>query len=147
MDMRQFRFIYFWEYIHRLWARLMGFVFAIPFVYFLIRRALSGRLIRRLGVVILLAALAAVFGWIMVASGLQDRPWVNAYKLTVHLSLGVSLFLFLFYTWLEERGYRRLVVHAGWRRTMGWLILLTIVQLVLGGTVSGMKAALAYPTW
>ncbi len=90
-----FKFIYFWEYLHRLWARSMGFVFAIPFFIFLARGMLSKRLIKDLGIVIFLAAVVASVGWIMVASGLINRPWVNGYKLTLHLSLAFLLFGYL----------------------------------------------------
>lgn len=147
MSLSHFKFIFFWEYIHRLWARIMGFVFAIPFVYFLIRRSLSTLLLKRLIIVILLASLAAIFGWVMVASGLIERPWVNAYKLTIHLGLGISLFVYLFFTWLSYRSYKRYVLEGNWRKNTGLLIGLVIVQLALGGFVSGMKAALNYPTW
>jgi cytochrome c oxidase assembly protein subunit 15 len=147
MELSRFKFIYFWEYIHRLWARSMGFVFLFPFLFFFYKKWLSQQTIRRLMVVIFLAALAAVFGWIMVASGLINRPWVNAYKLTIHLGLGISLFIYLAYTWIKERGYVKIPVSRGWKKTIGWLIVLVIIQVCFGGFVSGMKSALNYPTW
>jgi cytochrome c oxidase assembly protein subunit 15 len=147
MSMGDFKFIFFWEYIHRLWARVMGFVFLIPFVWFLFRGSLSKQLIRRLLVVVALAGLAAIFGWIMVASGLISRPWVSAYKLTIHLSLGIALFVFLFYTWVRERGYTKVQVPKSMSRLLALLFWLVILQILLGGLVSGMKAALNYPTW
>ena len=98
-------------------------------------------------VVIGLASLAAIFGWIMVASGLVNRPLVSAYKLTIHLSLGIALFVYLFYTWMKERGYSLLTAREGTRRFLSLIFWLTVLQIVFGGLVSGMKAALAYPTW
>jgi cytochrome c oxidase assembly protein subunit 15 len=147
MSLQQFKFIFFWEYFHRLWARSMGFVFLLPFVFFVFRRSLSAYTLRRLGVVVLLAATAALFGWIMVASGLIQRPWVNAYKLTVHLGLGISLFVFLFYTWLREKGYGPIMVANHWKKYIHILIVLVVLQICLGGMVSGMKSSLLYPTW
>lgn len=147
MSLSRFKFIYFWEYIHRLWARAMGFVFAIPFFIFLIRGSISRLLLRRLLIVILLAGLAAIFGWIMVASGLVNRPWVNAYKLTIHLGLGIAVFVYLFFTWLSYTGYKKLGIDRQWRIYLRVLILLAVVQIGIGGLVSGMKAALNYPTW
>ena len=147
MTMAEFKFIFFWEYLHRLWARLMGFVFAIPFLFFLARKSLTKTLLKRLGVVVLLAGLAAIFGWIMVASGLTDRPWVNAYKLAIHLGLGVSLFIYLFFTWLSHRGYNRYHGDVRWKRPVIWMLVLVSTQFILGGLMSGMKAALNYPTW
>ena len=147
MELSRFKIIYFWEYFHRLWARTMGFVFVIPFVIFLLRGSLRKVTVRRLMVVVGLAALAAVFGWIMVASGLIHRPWVNAYKLTIHLSLGIALFIFLFYTWLKEKGIKPLSVKGNWHKALNSFIILTIAQISFGGFVSGMKAAMNYPTW
>lgn len=147
MEMGQFKFIFFWEYVHRLWARTMGFVFLIPFVYFLYKKQLSAPTLRRLGIVVALAALAAIFGWIMVASGLINRPWVNAYKLTIHLGLGISLFSYLFYTWMAERGIQKIQVSRGWKKAIHFLIGMAIVQICFGGFVSGMKSSLNYPTW
>jgi len=86
MSMSEFKFIYFWEFIHRLWARTMGFVFLFPFLFFLGTQRFSKKLFKQLIVVFLLAALVASLGWIMVASGLRDLPWVSPYKLTLHLS-------------------------------------------------------------
>jgi len=147
MEMSQFKFIFFWEYIHRLWARTMGFVFLLPFLFLLYQKQLRRETVRRLLIVVALAATAALFGWIMVASGLISRPWVNAYKLTIHLSLGISLFIFLFYTWMVERGILYFTVSRNWKVALKILIALSIVQVCLGGVVSGMKAALNYPTW
>ena len=147
MSLQQFKFIFFWEYFHRLWARSMGFVFLFPFVFFLFRRSLSPETLRRLGIVILLASTAALFGWIMVASGLVNRPWVNAYKLTIHLGLGIGLFIFLFYTWIKERGYTPIIPAIRWKKYIHLLIVLVIVQVCFGGMVSGMKSSLLYPTW
>lgn len=147
MSLQQFKFIFFWEYFHRLWARTMGFVFLLPFIFFLFRRSLSNATLKRLGVVVLLAATAALFGWIMVASGLVNRPWVNAYKLTVHLGLGISLFIYLFYTWIKERGYTPMKVERQWTRYIVFLLVLVILQVCFGGMVSGMKSSLLYPTW
>ena len=147
MDMSEFKFIFFWEYIHRLWARTMGFVFLIPFLFFLLKRSIKKETLRNLGVVVSLAAAAALFGWIMVASGLVNRPWVNAYKLTVHLGLGISLFIYLFYTFIKERGFTIEPIPKKWLKVMTTLFVLAIIQVCFGGMVSGMKAALNYPTW
>lgn len=147
MELRDFKFIFFWEYIHRLWARSMGLVFIIPFLFFLIRKSLTRQLIRNLGRVILFAILAAIFGWIMVVSGLIDRPWVNAYKLTVHLTLGLLLFISIFYTWICHTGYSKPGVGKKWYRFIVLILILASIQFVFGGFVSGMKSALNYPTW
>lgn len=149
MSMSDFKFIYFWEYFHRLWARLMGFVFLIPFIFFWRKGWLDGPLMKRLGITVLLAAVVASFGWIMVASGLVDRPWVNAYKLTMHLSLACVLYAYLLWTlykvWLPTPAPTGLPPAA--RQWALGIMALLAVQIVLGGIMSGAKAALAYPSW
>lgn len=146
MSMASFKWIYFWEYMHRLWARMMGLVFIFPFLFFVWKQWLSRKMILRLAVLIVLVILTASFGWIMVASGLIDRPWVNAYKLSLHLILGFSVFWFLYYIFLFYKNFEKPVICFGqkyWR----WVALLVILQIWLGGMVSGMKAGSSYPTW
>lgn len=147
MSMKEFKFIYFWEYFHRLWARAMGFVFLIPFIIFVSRKKLPRNLIRRLGLVVLLAALAASFGWIMVASGLIERPWVNAYKLTIHLSIGISVFIALYWAILHVEIPKFRIIERSTKSKAKVLVTLLIIQIILGGLMSGMKAGLFYPTW
>ncbi len=148
MSMSDFKFIYFWEYFHRLWARMMGFVFLIPFVIFWRKGWLDRPLLKRLGVVFLLAATVASFGWIMVASGLIDRPWVNAYKLTMHLSLAFVLYSYLLWTTFKVLMPNPHVFHSFLFKK--WTLALTALisfQIILGGIMSGTKASLYYPTW
>jgi len=146
--MADFKFIYFWEWFHRLWARIMGMVFVVGFLIFWRKGWLNPPLMRRLGVVVLLAALAASFGWIMVASGLHDRPWVNAYKLTIHLSLGITLFSYLL--WITLKIVQPITHSFPQNGVDKWLWPLNIVlglQLILGGIMSGARTAIVYPEW
>lgn len=148
MSLSEFKFIYFWEYFHRLWARLMGFVFAIPFFFFWYKGWLDRPLMRRLGITVLLAAIVASFGWIMVASGLIDRPWVNAYKLTMHLSLACILYSYLLWTTykvLQPNPLR--FPHSVLKTWAKAITVVTAVQIVLGGVMSGAKAGLYFPSW
>jgi cytochrome c oxidase assembly protein subunit 15 len=148
MSMSEFKFIYFWEYAHRLWARTMGFVFLFPFLFFLFSKRFSKKLSRQLVIVFLLAALVASLGWIMVASGLIERPWVNAYKLTMHLSLAFILYGYLL--WVIYGLYFQNTKVINNRMLRRWGIAISVVlagQIILGGIMSGMKAGLSYPTW
>ena len=143
-----FKFIYFWEYLHRLWARTMGFVFAIPFFIFWKRGMLSKALIKDLGIVILLAMIVASMGWIMVASGLIDRPWVNGYKLTMHLSLAFLLAGYLLWTTFKVFKPSPKVIHNSMLKNLiRAFTFVLIIQIVFGGLMSGMKAGLQYPTF
>lgn len=143
-----FKFIYFWEYFHRLWARLMGFVFLIPFLLFLFAKQFSRKLLIQLIIVFLLAALVASLGWIMVASGLIDRPWVNAYKLTMHLSVAFTLYGYLLWTTLGVFYPNLKVTNNPLLKRWGIVLFVILaLQIMLGGVMSGMKAGLSYPTW
>ena len=149
MILSDFKFIYFWEYVHRLWARFMGFVFLIPFIYFFMKGMIDRKLLKNLSVVVFFAGLAAIFGWIMVASGLVDRPWVDAYKLSLHLLIAVFVFISLLWTFLETLGLRSDIDFPVTDLAKGFKILfgMSILQLNIGGILSGMKAAVIYPTW
>jgi len=148
MSLEDFKFIFFWEFIHRLWARVMGFVFLFPFFYFILKKQLNTRLIKRLSIVFLLSAITASFGWIMVASGLMDRPWVNAYKLGFHLILAFITYAYLLKTYFiasytpDEVVLRKKIYHL-----YQFYMVLLWIQIFLGGLVSGMKAGLMYNTW
>ena len=163
MDLKEFKVIFFWEYFHRLWARMMGFAFLFPFLFFLFKKRLTKRIIRRLGVVILLAMCAATFGWIMVASGLNDdsRTWVSAYKLIIHLGIATTLIAYLYKTYLISLGEARgkdfklftpilnnstININKLGAYKFGRILLLVLfVQILLGGLMAGMRAGLIHP--
>lgn len=147
IPMSDFKFIYFWEYFHRLWARTMGFVFLIPFLIFWKRNMLSKPLMIMLGKVVALTMVVAVFGWIMVKSGL-DTPefaWVNGYKLTIHLSLATIVFGYLWWVALHTIQPNVTDDHNKRLRIFAWRITSIIcLQIVLGGLMAGIKAGLIF---
>ncbi len=150
MDLNAFKKIYFWEWFHRLWARSMGFVFLIPFIYFLVKNMLPKWLLKRLGVVILLAVLVASLGWIMVMSGFDDsqRTWVSAYKLSLHLGVAALLFAYLFHTILFVLQEKTNDFYLkNYKRFSKWIILLVFSQILLGGLMAGMRAGALHPHW
>ncbi len=147
IPIQEFKLIFFWEFFHRLWARSMGFVFLIPFLIFWRKKMLSPVLRKQLGLVVGLAAIVALFGWIMVKSGLDtpEYAWVNGYKLTIHLSLAAWLLAYLWWITLgvvqpctSDNHNRRL-------RKFAWRITVIIaLQIVLGGLMAGTKAGLFF---
>ena len=144
--LKNFKAIYFWEYAHRLWVRLLGIVFLIPFVFFALKKKIDWYLIKRLFIVVVLAGLTASAGWIMVMSGMVDRPWVNAYKLTLHFILAILTIAALVKTIADVYYFKNKSKSDHSKFTL-FLLILTFLQLILAGLMSGMKAALYYPTW
>ena len=145
-DLKDFKFIYFWEYFHRLWVRILGFIFLIPFIILIVRKKINFYLIKRLFLVVLFAALTASAGWIMVKSGLVNRPWVNAYKLTLHFILALICITFMVKTIADVYNYKDNTLKKR-SNFLPVLILITFVQMVFAGLMAGMKAGLYYPSW
>jgi heme a synthase len=92
MTLDEFKFIFFWEYLHRMVARLIGLVFLVPFLVFLAKGYFEGPLLRRALLLFGLGALQGFMGWYMVKSGLADQPHVSHYRLAVHLSIAFAIF-------------------------------------------------------
>jgi cytochrome c oxidase assembly protein subunit 15 len=92
MSLGAFKTIYLWEYLHRLWGRLIGFAYALPFLYFLVRGRIPRRLSWPLAGIFALGAAQGVLGWWMVKSGLADRIEVSQYRLTAHLTLALVIY-------------------------------------------------------
>lgn len=143
---KDFKFIYFWEYFHRLWVRSLGFIFLIPFILFVVRKKIDFYLIKRLLLVVLLTILTASAGWIMVQSGLVNRPWVNAYKLTIHFILAILVITAMVKTVADVYAFssQKIIVK---KSIVSITLGVTFLQLIFAGLMAGMKAGLYYPTW
>ncbi len=148
MSLGEFKWIYFLEWFHRLWARLMGFVFILPLILFWWKGWISNKLWKQLGLIFFVASLAGVFGWIMVASGLNTdkRTWVSAYKLIIHLSLASLLFGLIYWTilGLDTSKQRNEAMYGPYRKS-NYILLLFAVQLLFGGLMAGMRAGIIFP--
>jgi heme a synthase len=148
-SLTDFKFIFFWEWFHRFWARLIGVVFLIPFFIFLYQRRFRPSMVRPMLILFLLGALQGAIGWIMVASGLTgDAIYVKPAKLALHFIFASGLLCYACWFAMEllipaaKRTYNRKV----FRLTAGILAVL-VVQLVYGALMAGHKAATAAPTW
>jgi cytochrome c oxidase assembly protein subunit 15 len=144
-----FKFIFFWEWFHRLWARLVGVVFIIGFVLLMYKRKLKSEMIMPLLILFFLGMLQAVIGWIMVASGLNgDAIYVEPTKLALHFIFAIGLISYAFWYSLKLlfpvtrfRNSRRI-----WAFSIG-LLVLVFIQLLFGALMAGNKAAAVAPTW
>ena len=144
-SLADFKFIYFWEFFHRFWARALGIIFAIPFIILIIRKKIDWNLISRLLLVVALSGLTASAGWIMVQSGLINRPWVNAYKLTLHFILAILTITVMVKIIADTYLYRNRI-NKNQTSFVSILLIITFIQLLFAGLMSGTKAGLFFPT-
>jgi heme a synthase len=148
MTLDGFKYIFWWEWSHRLLGRLVGVAFAVPFLVFLWRRTMPARLIWRCVILFALGGLQAAVGWWMVYSGLAGRTEVAPERLTVHLGLALILFCLLIWTGLEAwAGPKRPFERRGWPGVALGLTALVFLQILLGGLVAGNRAGLIYNDW
>ena len=140
-----FKSIFWLEWIHRFWGRMMGLALALPLVVFWARGMLSGRLLRRLGLLLVLGGLQGGVGWFMVASGFEaDRTAVSPYRLVMHLALALTLYGCVLWTAMGL-GARRAVTSSSWLRPASvGLVGLVALTILAGGFVAGLKAGLTY---
>jgi cytochrome c oxidase assembly protein subunit 15 len=152
MSLEAFKFIYWWEWGHRLLGRFIGVAFLLPFLLFLWRGWLPNRLKPQLAAVFALGGLQGMAGWYMVQSGLVGRTEVSQYRLALHLTLAAVIFAALVWLALEmrrpdRRGGRLDTLATGGRTTARVLVGLILLQIALGALVAGMKAGLSHNTW
>ena len=148
-NLRDFKFIFFWEWFHRFWARLIGVVFLIPFIYFLARKMFRPSMVKPMLILFLLGALQGAVGWIMVASGLTgDEIYVKPTRLALHFvfAMGLLCYTFWFAMDLLVPAEKRTFSKAAGKLTILTIIIL-LLQLVYGALMAGHKAATAAPTW
>lgn len=141
ITMSAFKWIYWWEWFHRLVARGVGLVFAIPFLWFLVRGQLPPPLRLRLAWLPLLTLGQGVLGWYMVQSGLTERTEVSAYRLAAHLSLALAILVVALWSWAElrPRSGQWLSSRMMQRASLGIAVLVGIT-IVSGAFVAGLRA-------
>jgi cytochrome c oxidase assembly protein subunit 15 len=148
MSLDEFRSIYYWEYFHRLLARLIGVAFAVPFIWFLARRQLPRHLAPPLAGILLLGFLQGALGWHMVESGLVDRVEVSQYRLVAHLALALAIYAAILWTALRiVRDSPFPDASRGWRRAAEAVLVLVALTILAGGFVAGTRAGLTYNTF
>ena len=144
MDLEGFKRIFWFEYAHRVLGRGIGILFALPFLYFLIKRRIEAGLAWKLVGIFALGGLQGLMGWYMVMSGLVDDPRVSHYRLTAHLGLAVAIFAAILWVawdiWFDDE--RR-------RRDGPFLLVPIVLAFVIasGGFVAGTRAGLLFGTW
>jgi len=149
MTLDEYKFIFFIEWFHRLLARLIGLIYAIPVFFFLFTKRIPWK---EFGIYFFMGMLfitQAFAGWFMVASGLESRPAVSHYLLTVHLFLALTLLGSSFWTAIGHlRGFPqgRAKFSLPWKLAVASLVLL-LIQIAWGGFTAGLKAGHVSNTW
>jgi cytochrome c oxidase assembly protein subunit 15 len=144
-----FKSIFFWEWFHRLWARLIGIAFLIPFIYFLVKGYFKRWMVLPLVILFILGALQGAIGWIMVKSGLNDNDlYVSHIRLAVHFVSAMILvaYALIFGLKLTVDPLDR-VAKSGLYNSALLILILLIIQLTYGAFMAGLKAAAAASTW
>ena len=149
MTLDEFKYIFWWEWFHRFFARLIGLVFIIPFIYFLIKKNLNSFFYKRFSIIFSLGLFQALVGWWMVKSGLSDDPFVSPYRLTFHLTNAVIIYALLLWTSVEYFHLKSTNFIS--IRSKNVLILISIilvfVTILSGGFMAGSHAGQSFNTY
>ncbi len=150
ITLEQFKGIFLWEYIHRLWARLVTVAFAVPLVWFLARGMVPRQVRSRLWLLLVLLGAQGALGWFMVSSGLSVRTEVSQYRLAAHLGAALLIYGATVWTAAEFLAQSRIapgpqlrhVRHVSW-----WLTALAVLTAIAGAFVAGLRAGHAFNTF
>lgn len=147
MSLAEFKGIFFWEYVHRLLGRLIGFAFFVPLAWFWLRGRLDRGIAWKLVGVFVLGGLQGAMGWYMVQSGLVDDPRVSHFRLTAHLALAFLIFGAMLWIALDLL-FPRCEARPGAPARLAAVVAgLVFLQVALGGLVAGIRAGKAYNTF
>ncbi len=151
MTLERYKFIFYMEWFHRNIARFAGLIYAFPVFYFLFKKAIP---FKEFGIYFVMGMLfisQAFAGWIMVASGLVDRPAVSHFNLTIHLLLALTLFgLALWTAFGHKFGFHNTSKKVKWSlpsKLAAASFIILIIQITYGGFTAGLKAGHVSDTW
>lgn len=148
-SLSDFKFIFFWEWFHRLWARLMGMVFLAGFLYFLIKKKFNKKMILPMVILFVLGGVQGAIGWIMVSSGLvPEKYFVGHVELATHFIAALGLLCYTLWFALSLLIQpRQKIFNTALQKLMTGIIVVLFFQLVYGAFMAGLKAAISAPTW
>ncbi|MEK9726990.1 MAG: COX15/CtaA family protein [Candidatus Margulisiibacteriota bacterium] len=147
MNLNEFKFIFFWEYIHRMLGRLIGLSALAPFIFFMFKKQLSPSFIRRwLGIILLIGG-QGLMGWYMVKSGLIDNPHVSHFRLAAHLSLAFLIFSLILKEYLLIQFPARQKSKPNYSKWLNLGLILISIQIIYGAFTAGLHAGYYYKTY
>ena len=147
MELSEFKKIFFWEYFHRLFGRVIGLVFIIPCLFFWIKNLFPQGFKPKMVLIFFLGGFQGFLGWWMVKSGLIDRPEVSHLRLAAHLISAFALISYTFWVMLELYFEKPLSAHPRLNKWIIWFLPLLVIQIIYGGFVAGLKAGLLCPSF
>ncbi|CAM3952592.1 MULTISPECIES: COX15/CtaA family protein [Flavobacterium] len=142
-----YKFIYFWEWFHRFIGRIIGIVFIVPFIYFLIKKQLNSETIKKCFVLLLMGGFQGFLGWYMVKSGLIDNPDVSHFRLALHLTFAFITFAYTLWVALDIIYPERKPAVKSLQRIAQIALVVLIIQIIYGGFVAGLNAGLVHNHW
>lgn len=148
-SLSDFKFIFFWEWFHRVWARLMGLVFLVGFIYFIVRKKFNKGMVAPMAILFFLGGIQGFIGWFMVKSGLvPEKFYVGHIELTTHLMAALGLLCYtLWFALSLNIDPAKKIEDNSLKTFLGVILAVLIVQLTYGGFMAGLKAAITAPTW
>ena len=149
MTLEEFKYIFWWEWFHRFFARLIGIVFIFPFFYFYFKRHLNAFFYKRFAIIFGLGLVQATVGWWMVKSGLQNDPYVSPYRLTFHLSNAIIIYALLLWTSIEYFHLKSInfVNIKSKKFLILTSIILVFITILSGGFMAGSHAGQSFNTY
>ena len=145
--LEDYKFIYFWEWFHRFIARILGVVFIIPFIYFLIKKKIDKPTLIKCFVLLGMGALQGFFGWFMVKSGLVNDPDVSHFRLSLHLTFAFITFAYTFWVALDLFYPNRKNAILSLQKLSKITLIVILIQIIYGGFVAGLDAGLIHNHW
>ncbi len=149
MSLDEFKIIFFWEYIHRLFARFIGLFFMIPLIYFFLINKIDKKYINICFLVLSLIIFQGIVGWYMVKSGLVNDVTVSHYRLSLHLTTALIIISIIFWLIINFKRNTSKSFFSLNKKNFSFLILFFLLfsQIIFGAFVSGLDAGKIYQTW
>jgi len=146
-QLSDYKFIYFWEWFHRFIGRIIGLVFMVPFVYFLVQKRIDKATLHKCYILLGMGALQGFFGWFMVKSGLVDNPDVSHFRLSLHLTFAFITFAYTLWVALDLIYPDKREVIVPLKKLARITLAFLLIQIIYGGFVAGLNAGLVHNHW
>ena len=149
MNLSEFKVIFYWEYAHRILARVIGLFFLIPLIYFYFTKQIKKEYIFTCALIFFFILFQGVVGWYMVKSGLVNNITVSHYRLSIHLTTAVIIISMIFWLLKNFTNKKNKIFFSYSIKNLPFhlLVILIFFQIILGAFVSGLDAGKIYQTW